>query len=96
MANNSPSMSRAAGGDREAFAAFVTDDNSAKILAPIAAEFGWPPERIQTGGIANAVRALTVMTSPEFLIVDLSDSGDKRGDINALAEVCEPGTVVMA
>lgn len=96
MASNSPSTARGSSGDREPFAAFVTDDDSVKLLSPIATEFGWSPERIQAGGVASAVRALTVMTSPEFLIVDLSDSADKRGDINALAEVCEPGTVVLA
>lgn len=83
-------------GDREAFSAFITDDSTIKALSPIVAEYGWSTDRIQGGGIANAVRSLSVMTSPEFLVVDLSDSDDPRGDINALAEVCEPGTVVLA
>ena len=82
--------------DREAFAAFLTDDATIKTLNPVASELGWSTERIQSGGIANAVRSLSVMTSPEFLIVDLSESTDPRADINALAEVCEPGTVVLA
>ena len=82
--------------DREAFAAFLTDDATIKTLNPVANELGWSTERIQSGGIANAVRSLSVMTSPEFLIVDLSESTDPRADINALAEVCEPGTVVLA
>ena len=34
--------------------------------------------------------------SPQILFVDLSESGDPLNDINALAEVCEPGTVVIA
>src|SRR5690606_16572389 len=34
--------------------------------------------------------------SPAILMVDLSESGDPLNDINALAEVCEPGTVVVA
>src|SRR3546814_6947064 len=29
-------------------------------------------------------------------MVDLSESGDPLNDINALAEVCEPGTIVIA
>jgi pilus assembly protein CpaE len=82
--------------DREPFAAFLTDDATIKTLNPVANELGWSTERIQSGGIANAVRSLSVMTSPEFLIVDLSESTDPRADINALAEVCEPGTVVLA
>lgn len=82
--------------DREPFVAFVSDEVTTETLLPIVGEHGWDPERVQAGGIANAVRALTIMTSPEFLIVDLSDSENPRADINALAEVCEPGTVVLA
>ena len=82
--------------DREPFAAFLTDDATIKTLNPVASELGWSTERIQSGGIANAVRSLSVLTSPEFLIVDLSESSDARADINALAEVCEPGTVALA
>ena len=81
---------------REAFAAFVCDEATTQTLGPIVAEQGWSAERIQGGGIANAVRSLTVMQSPEFLIVDLTESENPRSDINALAEVCEPGTVVLA
>lgn len=83
-------------GQREAFGAFISDDTSIKTITPIVSEYGWSTERIQGGGIANAVRSLSVMTSPEFLIVDLTDCDDPRTDINALAEVCEPGTVVLA
>jgi pilus assembly protein CpaE len=39
---------------------------------------------------------LSVSASPNILFVDLSESGDPLNDINALAEVCEPGTVVIA
>src|SRR6185312_9527450 len=37
-----------------------------------------------------------IAASPAILMVDLSESGDPLNDINALAEVCEPGTVVIA
>lgn len=81
---------------REFFGAFVCDDATHAALGEVVKDHGWSEDRIQSGGIANAVRSLTVMRSPEFLIVDLSESSDPRGDINALAEVCEPGTVVLA
>jgi len=42
------------------------------------------------------VQTLSVSASPSILFVDLSESGDPLSDINALAEVCEPGTVVIA
>src|SRR5690606_5641838 len=41
-------------------------------------------------------QSLSISASPAILMVDLSESGDPLSDINALAEVCEPGTVVIA
>jgi len=82
--------------EREAFGAYVCDSETGGLIDSLAKEHGWPGERIHKGGIANAVRSLSVMRSPEFLIVDLSESEEPRGDISALADVCEPGTVVLA
>jgi pilus assembly protein CpaE len=42
------------------------------------------------------VQSLSVSASPSILLVDLSESSDPINDINGLAEVCEPGTVVIA
>lgn len=81
---------------REPFAAFVCDENTAEALRPIAIEQGWNPEKVSKGGLRNAVQTLSVSASPNILFVDLSESGDPLNDINALAEVCEPGTVVIA
>lgn len=82
--------------DREPFGAYLSDDETASILLPIIHGLNWPGGNIHQGGIANAVRSLGIMSSPEFLIVDMSESVDMLGDLNALAEVCEPGTVVLA
>src|SRR3546814_1237791 len=57
---------------------------------------GWPPEKVHKGGLRNAVQSLSVAASPNILFVDISESGDPLNDINGLAEVCEPGTVVIA
>jgi pilus assembly protein CpaE len=81
---------------RDPFAAFVCDDATADALRPIAIEMGWPPEKVNKGGLRNAVQTLAVSASPMILFVDMSESGDPLNDINALAEVCEPGTVVIA
>ncbi|WP_068090591.1 AAA family ATPase [Novosphingobium rosa] len=81
---------------REPFAAFLSDDASLDVLRPLVADLGWTPEKCQRGGLRNAVQALAVSSSPHILMVDLSESGDPLSDINALAEVCEPGTVVLA
>jgi pilus assembly protein CpaE len=81
---------------RDPFTAFVCDEATAEILRPVAVEHGWAPEKVNKGGLRNAVQSLSVSASPNILFVDLSESGDPLNDINALAEVCEPGTVVIA
>ena len=81
---------------REPFAAFVCDDTTAETLRGLATELGWSPDKVSRGGLRNAVQSLSVSASPIVLFVDLSESGDPLHDINALAEVCEPGTVVIA
>lgn len=81
---------------REPFAAFVCDDATAEAIRPVVAEVGWPAEKVNRGGLRNAVQALSVSSSPHVLFVDLSESSDPLNDINALAEVCEPGTIVIA
>ena len=81
---------------RDPFVAFVCDEATAEALRPITVELGWAPEKVNKGGLRNAVQTLSVSASPHILFVDLSESGDPLNDINALAEVCEPGTVVIA
>ena len=85
-----------AAGLRDPFNAYVCDEATAEMIRPIAIELGWPSEKINKGGLRNAVQSLSVSASPNILFVDLSESGDPLNDINALAEVCEPGTVVIA
>lgn len=83
-------------GTRDAFNAFVCDDETAEAIKPAALELGWPAEKVNKGGLRNAVQTLSVSSSPMVLLVDLSEAGDPLNDINALAEVCEPGTIVIA
>ena len=83
-------------GNRDAFAAYICDDAALDVLRPVVIEMGWQPEKCNKGGLRNAIQQLSVSASPAILVVDLSESGDPLNDINALAEVCEPGTVVIA
>ena len=92
---NAPWKSGSPGG-RDPFAAYLCDEASLDVLRPLAIELGWQPEKCNKGGLRNAVQSLSVSASPNILFVDLSESGDPLNDINALAEVCEPGTVVIA
>jgi pilus assembly protein CpaE len=82
--------------NREPFVAYVCDEATAEQLRPIVTELGWSAEKVHKGGLRNAVQSLSVSASPQILFVDLAESGDPLNDINALAEVCEPGTVVIA
>src|SRR3954452_12463834 len=93
---NAPFHASRAASLRDPFSAFVTDEETAELIRPVAVEHGWSPEKVNKGGLRNAVQTLSVAASPSILFVDLSESGDPLNDINALAEVCEPGTVVIA
>jgi len=85
-----------AAGLREPFNAFVCDEDTLELIRVAAGDMGWPTEKCHKGGLRNAVQSLSVSASPNILFVDMSESGDPINDINALAEVCEPGTVVIA
>ena len=82
--------------NRDPFAAFICDDATLDQLRPVATELGFAPEKCIKGGLRTAVQSLSVAASPAILLIDLSECGDPLNDINALAEVCEPGTVVIA
>lgn len=84
------------GSGRDMFQAYACDDGSVGILRSVAAEMGWDAERVYKGGLRNAVQSLSVAASPHVLFVDMSESIDPLSDINGLAEVCEPGTIVIA
>jgi pilus assembly protein CpaE len=81
---------------RHPFAAYVCDESSAELLKPLVFELGWPPESVNKGGLKNAIQSLSVSASPMILFVDLADAPDPLQDVNSLAEVCEPGTIVIA
>ncbi len=83
-------------GNRDPFMAFVCDDLTLDVVRSVCEEMGWPPEKGGKGGLRNAIQSLSVSASPQILLVDMSESGDPIHDITSLAEVCEPGTVVIA
>jgi pilus assembly protein CpaE len=59
-------------------------------------DLGCQSVNVHSGCLSSAVQSLSVSASPNILFVDLSESADPLNDINALAEVCEPGTIVIA
>lgn len=52
--------------------------------------------RVGNGGIAGAIRYVANHPAASLLIVDLDRAPDPIGEIDALAEVCDPGTMVIA
>ena len=86
--NNNP-------GNAQIFGAYLCDDETTQQLVPVLNEREWDTSLVKTGGIESAIRTLATTGSPQYLLVDLSNSIDPEEDINALAEVCEPGTMVI-
>ena len=41
---------------RDPFAAYVCDEATAELLRPVAVEHGWAPEKVNKGGLRNAVQ----------------------------------------
>jgi pilus assembly protein CpaE len=92
---NAPWKSGVAG-NRDPINAYVCDDMTLDVIRGVCEEMGWSQDKAYKGGLRNAVQSLSVSASPQILLVDLSESGDPINDINSLAEVCEPGTIVIA
>lgn len=82
-------------GTQQEFGAYLCDDETTQQLVPVLGERDWDTALIKTGGIESAIRTLASIGSPQYLLVDLSNSAEPEDDINALAEVCEPGTMVI-
>jgi len=76
--------------------AFVGDAESESAVHECLAQLSFANAALIRGGIAKAIQHLTAERSPGLLIVDVSDVDMPVSQINALAEVCEPGVSVIA
>ncbi len=75
--------------------AFVADEETSVAVAAAFDEQHIAGD-VRTGGVAAAVKYLGSAQSPRLLIVDLSGIEDPMRDVDSLAEVCDPGTSVIA
>jgi len=75
--------------------AFLTEAQSASLVAAMIGPHG-SAGRVQPGGINGAIAFLKENTSPKILLVDISGVPEPMARIDALAEVCAPGTMVIA
>ena len=76
--------------------AFVSDGATEKAVRECLAQLSLASGMILRGGIAKAIETLGAERSPNILIVDISDVDLPISQVNALAEVCEPGVTVLA
>ena len=82
--------------NREPFAAFVMDDQTASVITPIVEEYGWERKRVQKGTVETSIRALGIMEAPKLLVVDLEKSKNPVDEITTLAEICGQTTYIIA
>lgn len=73
--------------------AFAIDSDSRAVISAL---FGAGSEqRVLEGDVGATVDYLSQNTCPSMIIVDLSSSEDPMTDLEGLADVCTPGTVVL-
>lgn len=76
--------------------AFVLDRRSEAFLSSCLPHLSFSNATIKRGGIARAIQYLSAERSPEAIIVDISGAEMPTSQIHDLAELCEPGVVVIA
>ena len=81
---------------RDQFLAFVNDQATHDVVDQVVGELMLPHASLRKGDARAAVRHLGEHRSPKLLLIDLSGSEMPLSDINALADVCEPGVTVVA
>ncbi len=77
------------------FIAFVNSSEDESIIKEAISRLLLPYSNIHKGGIKAAIKTLANIRSPKILLVDITDSELPISDINALADVCEPGVKVL-
>ena len=75
--------------------AFVTDVETAQAIATRLQERSLSA-LVSAGGVRDSIEQFQQTPSPKLLFVDLSGLDHPMGDVDSLAEVCEPGTTVIA
>jgi pilus assembly protein CpaE len=76
--------------------AFVLDGESETSLGSCLAQLSVPSPIIKRGGLVGAIRYLGAERSPQSIIVDISGAEMPASQIHELAELCEPGVIVIA
>jgi pilus assembly protein CpaE len=96
MATAVATTEQPSGEHREQFLAFVGDTETYAVIDQVVGEMMLPHASIRQGSVKDAVKQLGEQRSPKLLLIDVSGSDLPLSDINALADVCEPGVTVLA
>jgi len=96
----SPSLARPAapartGVKRDKFIGFARDEASANVLHESLAGYLPNSNQVHVVDFRNALTILAAMTTPEIVLIDLSGEDQPLNAIMELAEVVEPGTVML-
>ncbi len=82
--------------DRRTLLAFVADEHSRAVLTRAAQELQLNDAQIGIGTVTDAIRVLSLMATPRRIVIDLSGAVDPPVSIEALADVCDDGTRLIA
>ena len=81
---------------KDPFLAFVTDEQTERVIREIAESLLLPEDTVRRGSIEDAHTYLQQVRSPSLLLVDVDQSKDPLDEIVKLADVCELGTKLIA
>jgi pilus assembly protein CpaE len=76
--------------------AFLSDVQSEAALNNCLSKLSISNVTIKRGGIARAIKYLSIERSPETIIVDISGAEMPASQVHELAALCEPGVTVVA
>jgi pilus assembly protein CpaE len=82
-------------GEREPFAAYLTDDGAQAAAQAVATQRGWSTTNIRKGGLPAALRLLGVAPPARFMIVDIEGLPIEEVE-QGLTELTRLGSQVMA
>jgi pilus assembly protein CpaE len=82
-------------GEREPFAAYLTDDGAQAAAQAVASQRGWSTSNIRKGGLSAARRLLGVAPPARFMIVDIEGLAVEEVE-SGLTELTRLGSQVMA
>jgi pilus assembly protein CpaE len=76
--------------------AFAADGETAVSLETCLSQLSFSDAIVKNGGIARAIRHLSAERSPRNIIVDVSGTDMPAARMHDLAQLCEPGVMVIA